>query len=47
MSWWSIIVTFILATGYQSARINDLRDSKRMDDLRVDLHGDLNNLRAD
>lgn len=49
MQWWQqpffqvalpIIVTFILATWYQSGRINDLRDSmsKRLDDLRSDMN---------
>ena len=49
MQWWQqpflpvtlpIIVTFILATWYQSGRITDLRDSmsKRLDDLRSDMN---------
>lgn len=35
-----IIVTFILATWYQSGRITDLRDSmcKRLDDFRSDMN---------
>jgi len=49
MQWWQqpffqvalpIIVTFVLATWYQSGRINDLRDSlgKRIEDLRSDMN---------
>jgi predicted nucleic acid-binding Zn-ribbon protein len=42
-----IIITFVIATWYQSARINDLRDTlgkriddlgKRIDDLRADMN---------
>jgi hypothetical protein len=35
-----VIVTLVLATSYQSARITDLRDAlgKRIDDLRADMN---------
>ena len=49
MPWWQqpffpvalpIIVSFVLATWYQSSRITDLRESlgKRIDDLRSDMN---------
>jgi hypothetical protein len=49
MPWWQqpffqvalpIVVTFAIATWYQSSRISDLRDtlSKRIDDLRSDMN---------
>lgn len=65
MPWWQqpffqvalpVMITFILATWYQSARINDvvgrindLRDSlgKRIDDLRADMINRIDSLRAD
>lgn len=58
MQWWQqpffqvalpIIVTFILATWYQSGRITDLRDStsKRLDDLRDSMSNRLDDLRND
>jgi len=58
MQWWQqpffqvalpIIITFILATWYQSSRITDLRDSlsKRIDDLRDGLSGRIEDLRRD
>ncbi|MBV8728353.1 MAG: hypothetical protein JO336_00955 [Acidobacteriia bacterium] len=49
VQWWQqpffqvalpIIITFILATWYQSSRVTDLRDAlgKRIDDLRSDMN---------
>jgi len=61
VQWWQqpffqvalpIIITFILATWYQSSRVTDLRDTlgKRMDDLgkRIDDQGKrIDDLRSD
>jgi len=58
VQWWQqpffpvalpIIITFILATWYQSSRINDLRDTlgKRIDDQRDSLGKRIDDLRSD